>query len=142
MKLVVSCCELGMLPTNCYVVRDMQRGMSLVIDPAVYDSTLVQTLRKLEIEQLDYILLTHGHYDHMLGVHALRNAFGGKLVIHRDEAAFLSDERLSLTHGLFNHQHKEDLADIIVNDGDKLAFGAGEIEVIHTPGHTLSLIHI
>ncbi len=136
MKLVVSCCELGMLPTNCYVVREMQQGKSLVIDPAVYDGTLVQTLHKLDIEQLDYILLTHGHYDHILGAHALRKAFGGKLVIHREEAAFLSDASLSMAHGLFNHQHTEDTADVLVDDGDRLNFGGGEIEVLHTPGHT------
>lgn len=136
MKLVVSCCELGMLPTNCYVLREMQQGMSLVIDPAVYDGTLVQTLRKLDIARLDYILLTHGHYDHILGAHALREAFGGKLVIHTDEKAFLSNPDLSLAHGFFNHQHTEDLADLLVNDGDRLPFGDGEIEVLHTPGHT------
>ena len=136
MKLVVSCCELGMLPTNCYVVREMQQGMSLVIDPAVYDVTLMQALRKLEIEHLDYILLTHGHYDHILGVHALKENFGGKLVIHADEAAFLADPNLSLAHGFFTHQHTEDTADVLVNDGDKLPFGSGAIEVLHTPGHT------
>ncbi len=136
MKVVLSCCELGMLPTNCYVVRDMQQGKSLVIDPAVYDNTLVQTLRKLEIEHLDYILLTHGHYDHILGVHSLKANFGGKLVIHADEAEFLSNAGLSLAHGFFNHMHTGVQADILVHEGDKLPFGGGEIEVLHTPGHT------
>ena len=136
MKLVVSCCELGPLPTNCYVVLDSQSGKSFVVDPAVYDSSLVQSLRKLQIRQLDYILLTHGHYDHMLGVHTLRENYGGKLVIHADEEAFLSDTRLSLAHGLFSHLHSGEAADMIVRDGDTLPFGSGEIRVLHTPGHT------
>ena len=136
MKLVVNRCELGAMPTNCYIVRDMGSGDSLVIDPAVYDVTLVAALRKLEIKSLRYILLTHGHFDHILGVQKLQDKCGGALVIHAQDETFLHNDGLSLRPPFSDRFSRAVTPDLTVRDGDRLPFGKGEIEVLHTPGHT------
>ena len=95
MKLLVSCCEVGMMPTNCYVVQDLDTKQGLVVDPGFYDVALAQTLARLEIRQLSYILLTHGHHDHILGLRLLKENFGGKVVMHTLEEPFLTDDRFA-----------------------------------------------
>ncbi|MBR3553871.1 MAG: MBL fold metallo-hydrolase [Clostridia bacterium] len=136
MNLSVIRCEVGFMPTNAYVVRDTESGDSLVVDPGFYDPALTEALQKLGINRLRYILLTHGHYDHILGVQQLKDHYGGDVVIYESEAAFLKDDSLSLVKPFCNGIPMIRAADRPVRDGDRLPFGDGEITVLHTPGHT------
>ena len=122
---------------NCYLVTDETTGESLLIDPGSYGERQRDFIKSQGIENLKYILLTHGHFDHMIGVERFRNAFGGEVVIHQADA----DKISSAVGSLYSRFEREipfasATADIKVKDGDKLPFGGGEIEVIHTPGHT------
>ncbi len=122
---------------NCYLVKDEETGEALLIDPGSYGERQKEYIKAQGIENLKYILLTHGHFDHMIGVERFRNAFGGEVVIHQADA----DKISSAVGSLYSRFEREipfasATADIKVKDGDKLSFGGGEIEVIHTPGHT------
>lgn len=136
MQLLLSSCEVGFMPTDCYVGKDSASGQSFVVDPGFFDASLLQTLKKLEISSLNYILLTHGHHDHILGLHPLQTRFGGKIVMHETEEAFLADDSLSLRMSAFVDLPRVCRADILVKDGDVLPFGDSNIRVLHTPGHT------
>lgn len=136
MELQIQVCEVGFLPTNCYLVKDAESGQSFAVDPGWYDASLEDALRGMDIERLDYILLTHGHHDHTLGLASLREHFGGRIVMHESETAFLSDDALSLRHPAFGSMPRAENADVSVRDGDTLPFGDGCIRVLHTPGHT------
>ena len=72
MKLQIQTCEVGFLPTNCYLVKDTQSGRSFAVDPGWYDASLEAALHGMKIAALDYILLTHGHHDHILGLASLQ----------------------------------------------------------------------
>lgn len=122
---------------NCYLVTDSDTNESLLIDPGAYSERQKSFIESQGVENLKYILLTHGHYDHIMGVQQFRDVFGGKVVIHENDEDKLSSETKSLY--AFCSVRKAFIpssADITVSDGYRLPFGGGEIEVIHTPGHT------
>lgn len=122
---------------NCYLVTDESTNESLLIDPGSYGERQRDFIKSQGVESLKYILLTHGHFDHMIGVERFRNAFGGEVIIHQADA----DKISSAVGSLYSRFEREipfaaASADITVKDADRLSFGEYEIEVIHTPGHT------
>jgi len=90
--------------------------------------------------KLKYILLTHGHFDHIFGVHGLREATGAKVVIHFKDAEHLVDPKKSLAEGNMPEPHIPVTADVLVKEGDILTLGEEEIKVMSTPGHTMGSV--
>ena len=136
MTLKLTYFQLGMLPTNVYLGVNEETGNGFLVDPAIYDKQVDDALTELGIKELQYILLTHGHFDHILGVSGfLKTHPEAKVVIHKEDEAFLTDTVLShsMMHGLTQEPVK---ADILVADGDVLPFDDTEFKVVHTPGHT------
>lgn len=126
----------GMMGTNTYLVKD-EKGSVLVVDPAVFDAKLEELLKSENVTSLDYILLTHGHFDHITGASELKEKYGGKIVIHKEDEKAFWDDNVSLSGSFGTPSNYPEKADITVEDGDTLPFSDGEIKVIHTPGHTV-----
>ena len=126
----------GMMGTNTYLVKD-GKGKAFVVDPAAFDGRLEALLEAEKVKELQYILLTHGHFDHITGVKELKERYGGKIVIHKDDEKAFWDESASLSSSFGTPQNYPEKADITVEDGDALPFSESEIKVIHTPGHTV-----
>lgn len=125
---------LGPIQANCYIVTDEKTKDAVVIDCGEYTQELEE---KLSDKSLKYILLTHGHYDHILGVYDLKEAHPeAQIVIHKEEAYKLTDDLPSFAHEMMPGVQKYVPADITVEEGDKITFGGTEITVIHTPGHS------
>ena len=136
MELKLTYFQLGMLPTNTYLGVNEETGNGFLVDPAVYEPQVEDAMKEMGVRNLQYILLTHGHFDHILGVNGfLKNHPEAKVVIHKEDEAFLTDTVLSHSkmHGLTQEPVK---ADILVADGDVLPFDDTEFKVVHTPGHT------
>ncbi len=131
MKITVQKLVLGDLATNTYIVTDTESGECAVVDPAVESASL---LANLENKNVKYILLTHGHFDHIGGANAVKSKTGAQVVIHKKEEPFLSQSSLNL---FVDNEIKAISADILTNDGTEIPFGDGAIRVLHTPGHTI-----
>ena len=71
--------QVGQLMTNCYIVWDENTKNAAVIDPGDDGAYLSDCLRKNGLT-LQFILLTHGHFDHILAVHEVAGKTGAKLV--------------------------------------------------------------
>ena len=128
--------EIGTLRTNAYVIVDEFTGTGAVIDPALYVPQLTNAIKESGMKSLKYILITHGHSDHILGVYDLKKEYPDAIVVIGEE----DDECLySTSHSLANdlgiEQHAMH-ADMLVKEGDELALGEHLIKVINTPGHT------
>lgn len=125
----------SMVYANCYILKDEESGEALVVDPGCYNKRLEAMLENEGITSLRYILLTHGHFDHISGVGDLQNSFGGKVVIHLEDAPCLHNRDESLA-SKFHFSQNEAKADIVLDGDEELPFGKYKIRVLHTPGHT------
>lgn len=132
------CVQTGPLGTNSYVIFN-ERGTAekpepcVVIDPAASKPILAR-LREMDL-RCTHILLTHGHFDHIMGVAKLKEAEGAEVFIHENDAAALSGGEASLAYmaGAFVAKCEVDKH---LKDGDAFTAAGLEFRVIHTPGHT------
>lgn len=113
--------------TNTYLITNNNK--SILIDPSLELSNKLD-LNTLNIEA---ILLTHGHIDHIEGIKYLNKP----IYIFNLEADFLKDNKLNLAL-LFNinYQYKEPQEVIKLYDNQEFSLIGLKIKVIHTPGHT------
>ncbi len=131
---------LGVLDANCYIIKDEKSGEGAVIDPGDCNGALISEIIASGIKDLKYILLTHGHFDHIGGVNALKEKYNtAKIVISEFDEPLLSSADLSLASALAL-PFTPCLGDLIVVDGDSLKLGESEIKVIFTPGHSLGSV--
>ena len=119
----VSMMQVGPIGTNCYILEDGKKAA--VIDPG---DEADRILAQLDV-QVEYILLTHGHYDHTTGVPELHKALpGAKIYIHQADANGAGSRLFPLAGQV------DDL--LLYDEGDALPLGTLTIEVLHTPGHS------
>lgn len=129
---------LGLVRTNCYVVCD-QAGNALVIDPGAEQPSLFQLLERAGVQRVEWILLTHGHFDHILGVYSLKERYpNAKIAIHTEDARCLRDEMESRAGLHIPGKQKLVHEDVLLIGGESLPFEyqSDAIQVLHTPGHT------
>lgn len=120
--------------TNCYIIQDEETKEAMVIDPGGESERIIEMLNILEAN-VKYIYLTHCHGDHIGALKEVKDAVGGKILIHRYDVEGLYNKDISLTDYIGIHDIQLE-ADSRVDDGDKIHIGNLEFIVIHTPGHT------
>ncbi len=108
--------ELGPWKTNAYIITCRQTGDSVLIDAPADAGAIIERLKGTNPK---YILLTHGHIDHVGAVSGLRSELKVTLGVHPADAG-----------GLLSPP------EILLNDGDVVSFGQVKLEVLHTPGHS------
>lgn len=121
--------------SNCYLLVDEATGAAAVVDPGWYGDAIKNALKAANAD-LQYILLTHGHFDHISGVYGLKKDTGARVIIHEMDGECLLDPNKSLAAGNLPENPKPTQADISVVDGDVISLGESRIKVMHTPGHT------
>ena len=120
------------LDTNCCYLVDEATKKSAVVDPGGRSDELIEKINS-DGGHLEYVMLTHGHYDHIYFAKQLADMFGAKIVTGEKNNEFLSNPALNLT-AKHNISLAPFSADIKLKDGD--TFMLGETQYITTPGHT------
>lgn len=124
---------LGMVATNTYFVMNQQTKEMLLIDPADEPEAIEQQVLKMGGEP-KAVLLTHGHFDHMMAASACAARYGVPVCAHELEEEVLENAQYNLS-GQWMHAYTM-RADQLVKDGDILDLAGFKICVYHTPGHT------
>jgi hydroxyacylglutathione hydrolase len=108
--------EVGSFENNCYILICPRTRESAVIDPAAEPDRI---LKEAENTKIKYILITHGHMDHIGGLEEVREQTGSPVGIHQMDARALQRP-----------------PDFFLQDGQNLTFGDVALKVLHTPGHS------
>lgn len=134
---------IGPLGTNCHIITDTDSGETAAVDCALFNEEYQKFLDDNKIGKLKYILLTHGHFDHICGVKGLKERCGGLVCIHEEDDIDLSYINHTLGEIEKSYPHEYCDSDIRVTEDTELSLGEHKIKVMHTPGHTKgSVIYI
>ena len=123
----------GSWGSNCYVL--LSGSHAAVVDPSPRAEQIMSLLEQ-NGAKLDYILLTHGHFDHIVSLDTLRNLTGAPALIHEGDAELPSDSRKNAFYYFFRMDQSYRAPDRVLQSGEILMLGEETIRVIHTPGHT------
>lgn len=124
----------GILGTNCYFVQNEETKETVIVDPGGCSKRMRDYLTGEQLKPAA-ILLTHGHFDHMMGVPELLKDYDIPVYIHESDFNILGDPEVNLsaiyTKGMTVQKVNQ------VKEGQVLEFAGFSFRVIYTPGHTV-----
>jgi len=126
--------RLGLLGTNCYILGDEESREGLIIDPAAISNLIPETVTEHQLN-IKYILLTHGHLDHLAGLDYVRKLYPEAKLCFNPSDSHLS-ENIELVSYLGMPALPNLVPDIPLDEGSTLELGKTRFSVISIPGHT------
>jgi len=126
--------QAGIYAVNCYIIYSEDTNEGIIVDPGGDVDDILDYVRENNLN-IKYLVLTHGHADHIGGLKGLKEALGAIIAIHEDDVDMLKDADKNLSSVMA--MGKVELEpDLLLREGDILEFGNEKAKVIHTPGHT------
>lgn len=134
---------LGELQTNCYLLRADASPRAIIIDPADDGDFLNDELLRNQLT-LEAVVLTHGHFDHCLGLLSLYTAWQMPIYLHKADQFLLAQAPASAQHWLGRQVDPVPSSTHQLVNEQQLNFLGEDWQVLHTPGHTpgsICLLH-
>jgi glyoxylase-like metal-dependent hydrolase (beta-lactamase superfamily II) len=127
----------GALQEIAYFLIDEETNKTFIVDPGAEADRILEKIKKQNL-QVEALLITHGHYDHIGAVMALKEALGCKVIAHEHAKLYLQDTNYNLSTAFGGAELKVE-ADEYVQEGDTLTLEGTDLtlEVLYAPGHTL-----
>ena len=129
-KLVV-----GPFASNCYIVGSEATKEGIIIDPGANAKQILKSVEDLGLD-IKLIVLTHAHVDHIGALKEVKEATGGEVAIHIDEAKSLHGQGRSLSTLVRLFYPSPPPPDRLLKGGDSIDIGDLHFLVLHTPGHS------
>lgn len=124
--------ELGPFGSNCYIVADDTTKEGMIIDPGAEGERILKQVHDLELN-IKYVVLTHGHIDHIGAVNEVIESTGARFLVHTAESSLIQ----SGSPGLFGMSRPSlPEPDKWLKGGDTIEVGSLRFLVLHTPGHS------
>ena len=124
----------GAIGTNTYLVFNEDTMQGFLVDPGSYNSKIAEKIKEMGID-ITYIILTHGHADHIMGVEGFQSDFpDAKVVANVNEKEMLGDENFNMSRQ-FGQPTSID-ADLYVDDEEEMDIGGLHLKFLFTPGHS------
>lgn len=125
---------IGMVSTNCYLVTNEEAKECFLIDPGTFDAGIVSHVKSRGLT-MKAILLTHGHFDHIMGIDGFLQEFPVPVYAHEEEKVLLENAQCNASSMCGKSYTFSDAE--YVKDGQVLDVAGMKIQVIYTPGHTI-----
>lgn len=119
--------------TNCYLVWNEESKEGFVVD-CIHAPFIISAAEKLGVK-ITALLVTHGHYDHIMGAADLKEATGAKIYMHKSDIEKIDDGSKNFSPWGRNTVRHFDV-DVCVEDGDELNLCGAKVKAMHTPGHS------
>jgi len=119
--------------SNCYIVGSEATKEGMVIDPGAEAGEILKNVKALGLS-IKFIVLTHGHIDHIGAVKEVKEATGAELCAHSDETGLIQERPLTSTFGVSYPALPS--PDRWLKGGDSIDIGDLHFLVLHTPGHS------
>ena len=132
-KLELQKCIVGSVSTNCYLLKNKETGEMLIIDPGDNAGKIEQKILEMQGKPMA-ILLTHGHFDHILAAEEIRKKYNVPIYADQKEEKTLQDARINLTAYQGNGYTLK--ADVYLTDLQVEELAGFSVQMIETPGHT------
>lgn len=125
----------GTVATNCYLVYDNETKRAVIVDPGDRANEIIDECKTLGIKP-EAILLTHGHFDHIMAAPGVKDEWDIPIYASEKELEVLSDGSKNMMGTYYRKQFSLS-PDVTVKDGDKLELAGFTWSVLETPGHTI-----
>ena len=119
--------------SNCYLL--CSDGQAFVIDPSPSADAILRHADEAGVS-IKAILLTHGHFDHVLSAETLHDKTGAPVMIHEADTQMLADGSKNAYSVFFGQNRAFRPADELLQDGQILTLGDEQLRVLSTPGHS------
>jgi glyoxylase-like metal-dependent hydrolase (beta-lactamase superfamily II) len=123
----------GGLQTNCYILQS--NSASIIVDPGDEPDRIIRFVQDIKVKP-SQIIATHTHFDHVLGVDAIRDKLKIPFMIHRDDLSMLESMQSRVRQIMGFEVPPPPKVDRYLKDGDVLKVGDETIRFLHTPGHS------
>lgn len=133
MAIKIGSMTIGYVQTNCYFVYDEDKKEAIVFDPAADGEGIFNALKKNDIS-VSAIMLTHGHFDHIMGANELRDKAGVKVYASELEKDLLESSELNVSNQIGRSYTVS--ADVLLKDEETVEIAGIKVKMISTPGHT------
>ncbi len=132
--MIINRLVVGSLSANCWIVGKEAPGDGMVIDPGGNSDRILKAIEDSGLD-IQIIVLTHGHSDHIAALHEIQDSTGALVAIHEEDADFLEGRgSVSSQFGIsYRTPHPPDR---LLHEGDIIDVGGVRFTVMHTPGHT------
>ena len=125
--MIIKTYPIGVYEENIYLLIDEKSKDACIVDPGGNAKILINKIEEANCN-IKFILLTHGHFDHVEALKEVVSRFNVPVYINDIEIGFMKTDKTVYGEAPANY--------ISIKDGDEISFAESKIKAIHTPGHT------